>query len=722
LTAAALLLPAAAAAAAQPAAPAKPKATPPPAAPAADVRFPAFAEKTLANGLRVVVIEQHEQPLVSLRMVLKAGKSFEPAGKPGLAQATAALLTKGTASRSAQQIAETIDFVGGQLGASTGIESGFVNAAVTADQLDLGFELLADVVLHPTFPQDELDRWRRQALSGLQVQMQNAGYLADTALVRTLFGDHPYGRPEAGTAESLQALTRDELVAFHQRRYVPNQTLLAIVGDVKPADAFARAERAFAGWQKGEEAKRLAAGVPAAGRRILVIDKPDAVQTEIRVGQVALAYRDPDLFASEVYNSVVGGNASARLYKKIRQERGLSYGARSFFVQANETGWFQASTFTKTETTVEALELALEVLREMQKEPVPEGELAAAKTYITGAFPLEIETADGIASKVLEAMIFGYGREFLESYNANIGKVGGADVQRFARERIDPERMTIVLAGNAKAFAETLGKKLGAFETLPAAEVDFLRADLRKPKAETPAAVSEEDQARALEILRRAHQALGGQAFLEQRTQISRGSGTMRTPGVPQPTPILSLVTYNVFPMKKRSELQFPTGTMVQAFDGATGWVGTIMQASEGVTGGADVRPLTQDITAQVKQQQLYGFDVLREAGKPGYTARPLADAEVNGKPAQVVELADAEGHATQFFVDAETNLITKVAFTTNGRTTEAVYSDYREVSGVEVPFQTHVSQDGQPLLEITLSEAQVNAPVDEELFKKPAG
>ncbi len=482
LIAAALLLAAAASAHAQ-TAPAKPKDAGPPPAAAKDVRFPSFEQKTLGNGLRVVVIEQHEQPLVSLRMILKAGKSFEPADKAGLANATAALLTKGTATRSAQQIAEAIDVVGGNLGANAGIEAGYADAGVTSDQLDLGFDLLSDIVLHPSFPQEELDRWRRQALSELQIDLEDAGYLAETALTRTIFGDHPYGRPGGGTPESLSSLTRDDVVAFHKQRWVPNDTILAVVGDVKAADAFSRAERAFGGWAKGEtvEVPAVQANRPQ-GHRIIVIDKPDAVQTEIRLGQVGIAFRDPDLYAAEVYNSVTGGSASARLYLEIRQKRGLSYGARSHFVEITQPGSFTASTFTKTETTVEAIELALEVLRGLQKDPVPEAELAAAKTYITGAFPLEIETADGIANKVLEAMRYGYGREFLESYNDNIAKIGPADIQRFAKERIHPDGMVIVLAGNAATFSAKLKEKLGAFETIPAAELDFLRADLRKPK------------------------------------------------------------------------------------------------------------------------------------------------------------------------------------------------------------------------------------------------
>ncbi|HTG35188.1 MAG TPA: pitrilysin family protein [Thermoanaerobaculia bacterium] len=464
-------------------------ATPPPPGPAREVRFPAFQQKTLDNGLLVVAIEQHEQPLVSIRMMLNAGKAYEPDGKAGLAEATASLLTKGTPTRSAQQIAETIDFVGGNLSTNAGTEAGYADVAVTSDQLGLGFDLLSDIVLHPTFPEDELERWRRQALSGLQINQQSASYLATTAVTRLIFGSYPYGRPSSGTPESLAGLSRADLAAFHQAHFIPNQTILAVVGDIQAADAFARAERAFGGWKKGTPSQLPRIDVKAPAKtRVVVIDKPDAVQTEIRLGQLGIAYRDPALFTAEVYNSVLGGSASARLYEEIRRKRGLSYGASSYFLPESEPGFFQVSTFTKTETTADALGLAFEVLRGLQEKPVPDAELNAAKTYITGAFPLEIETADGIASKVLEAMHFGFGREFLESYNDKISKVSAADVQRFASQTIHPEKMTAVLVGNAAAFTDALKKQYGDVEVIPAAEVDFLRADLRKPKgAESPA-------------------------------------------------------------------------------------------------------------------------------------------------------------------------------------------------------------------------------------------
>jgi predicted Zn-dependent peptidase len=696
-------------AAANPKAMAATAAAPPP-APAHEIHFPAFEQKTLANGLRVVVVQQHAQPIVSLRMVLNAGKAYEPEGKAGLAGATASLLSKGTASRSAQQIAESIDFVGGSLGANAGTESGYVNASVTSDQLDLGFDLLSDIVLHPAFPQEEIERWRKQALSGLQISEGDAGYLAGTAATRLVFGTFPYGRPSSGTSQSLAGLTRDDLVAFHQSHYIPVRTILAIVGDVQPADAFARAERAFGAW-KAERPPVLPPFEvqPPPGTRIVVIDKPDAVQTEIRIGQVGIAYHDPSLYAAEVYNSVIGGNASSRLYDEIRRKRGLSYGAGSSFLYESQPGFFEISTFTKTASTADALGLAFDVVRGLQEKPVPEPELNAAKTYITGAFPLEIETADGIASKVIEAMHFGYGRDFLEGYNDQISKVTPVDVQKFAKDRIKTEWMIAVLAGNASAFVDELKKKYGEVEVIPATEVDFLQPDLRKVKpavAAAPPSAAEQEQGMAL--LRQAQQALGGKAFVEQKTQVVKGTGTIHFPGMPQPMTVTSYVDSQLLPDKQRTEIDLTSGSMIQITDGAQAWM---QMAAE-----------VQDISSQLKDRRFYGYDVLRQAGQTGYTARPLPDAEVGGKPMKVVELADLQGHATRFFLDPATHLVAEVSFELNRQKPELFFSDYREISGVKVPFKLSSSQQGSPFLDLTVTDVQVNPAVDPSLFQKPKG
>jgi zinc protease len=447
-----------------------------------DVHFPAFEQKTLANGLRVVVIEHGEMPSVTVQMLLRAGRAFDPAAKAGLAAATARLLREGTATRSSQQIAQAIDSVGGSLDTYGSMDSAGASLQVTSDQLDLGLDLLSDVVLHPIFPAEEVERWRRQTLNGLQVQQEDAGYLADAAFDRAVYNGHPYGLPEGGTPESIPAITREDLVAFHREYYVPNQAILAVVGDVKAADAFARVERAFGAWPRGKEHEIPKVEASQGGkRRIVVIDRPDAVQSEIRLGQIGVAFTDPDAFAADVYNSVVGGGSTSRLYQEVRNKRGLSYGAGSSFTKAVQPGAYQASTFTKTESTVQTVEVMLETLRALNKTPVPAAELEARKTYLSGVFPLEIETPQGIAGKVLEALKYGLGREYIESYRGRIDAVTPEQVRSFAERRIQPDSALIVIVGNASAFLPELQTKLGPAEVIPYKELDLLRADLRRP-------------------------------------------------------------------------------------------------------------------------------------------------------------------------------------------------------------------------------------------------
>jgi zinc protease len=458
----------------------------PPVQPAKEVHFPAFEQKVLGNGLRVVVIEHRETPAVTVQMLLRAGKVFDPAAKAGLASATARLLREGTATRSSQQMAQAIDSVGGSLDTYGSWDSAGASLQVTSDQLDLGLDLLADLLLHPSFPAEEVERWRRQTLNGLQVQQEDAGYLADASFERAVFDGHPYGLPDDGTPDSVAGLTRDDLVAFHREHYVPNQAILAVVGDVKAADAFARVERAFGAWPRGKE--HQVPKVQTAQRdkpRIVVIDMPDAVQSEIRMGQVGVAFADPDFFAAEVYNSVLGGGSSSRLYQEVRTKRGLSYGASSSFVKSLEPGSFEASTFTKTESTAQVVEVMLETMRTLETAVVPKAELEARKTYLSGVFPQQIETAEGIAGKVLEALKYGLGRDFIESHGSRINAVTAEQVKSFAERRIHPESLLVVVVGNATAFLPDLQKKLGPAEVIPYKELDLLRTDLRRPgKAE----------------------------------------------------------------------------------------------------------------------------------------------------------------------------------------------------------------------------------------------
>jgi len=688
---------------------AKPQQPPPP-QPLRPLQFPAFEQRTLPSGLRVVIIEHHEQPAVSLRLIMKAGAIYDPADKPGLAQATAALLDQGTKTRSAQDIAKAIDFVGGQLSAGAEWDATHASAAVTSDQLDLGMELLADIVLNPAFKDEEIDRWRKQTLSGLQVQMEDPKFLAAAAFNRLIFGHHPYAQPLGGTPESVRALTREDLVRFHKSYYLPNVSIIAVVGDVKPADAFAKIERHFGRWEKGAEAPLPTFNVPQRGTpHIVVLDKPDAVQTEIRVGHVGIARTDPDYFTAQVFDTILGGSSQGRLYVEIRSKRGLTYGAYSGLAERLQPGFFWATTYTKTESTVETVGVILDELKRMQTELVPASELDARKAYLTGGFPLRIETPDGIATQVLDAMLYGYDKSYLETYRDRINSVTAEQVKAFANEKIHPDRVVMVLVGNASAFEADLKQKFPAYEKIAYNEIDLMRPDLKRKKEEIAAKpASEAERAEAMAILQKTVEALGGQAYFNQKSQIMRGSGTLTPPGAPQGVPVQSIVAYEVLPGKSRLELNTAFGVMIQGFNGEVGWMSMMGQV--------------RDMTEQLKQSRNYGVNVLRRYNQSGYSVQPLPEAEMDSKKAKVMAVSDAEGHTTKFFIDPETHLILKTAAEVRGQLLEEVYSDYKSVNGIQVPHRRIIMQNGSKVIELVVSEVQINPDIDPALFDKPQG
>ena len=271
---------------------------PSPAAAGAADQLSALRNQALPNGLKVVLVSHHEQPAVSMRMIVRAGAAMDPKDKLGLAMLTASLIDQGAAGkRTAEQIADAIDFAGGILSTGAGTDLTYVSTVVMKDSLALGLQLMADVVRRPTFAAEEIERQRQQALSSLKVAAEDPDSLASQVIDRLIYGFHPYGLPGSGTAESLSSLKRQDFVDFHQQFYVPNNTLLAIVGDVSTAEGFAGVEQAFGDWAPREVPPFKPIDPPPPAKRVVVIDKPDAVQTEIRVGQLGIPRKHDDYLA-----------------------------------------------------------------------------------------------------------------------------------------------------------------------------------------------------------------------------------------------------------------------------------------------------------------------------------------------------------------------------------------------------------------------------------------
>ncbi|MHB1223736.1 MAG: M16 family metallopeptidase, partial [Gemmatimonadaceae bacterium] len=429
--------------------------TPPPPAPLEPPQFPPFQEATLSNGLRLVLVERHTQPVLSLSLAMPAGSAHEAAGKEGLADMAAGLLTKGAGDRTAEQISAAIEGVGGSLNTSAGVDFLTARADVLAPDAPLAFSLLADVVRRPTFPATEVELARTQTLSGLQLQLSQPASLASRFFNRALYGDHPYAR--SATPESVRGITRDDLVAFQQSRLRPGGALLVVAGDITLERAKALGEQAFAGWTGAAPAGATAAAPPSAGpTRILLVHRPGSVQSNIVVGNVTFGPADPRRYAATVANKVLGGGADARLFLILREQKGWTYGAYSNLTRPLGPGVFQANAEVRTEVTDSALVELLSQLRRLRAGPVSADELTAAKGALVGSFPLTIQTAEQIAGAVAQARLLGLGADYLKEYRNRLSAVTAADLQRAARAAISPDSALVVVVGDGTKLHDRL--------------------------------------------------------------------------------------------------------------------------------------------------------------------------------------------------------------------------------------------------------------------------
>ena len=447
------------------------------------VKFPPYQIRTLANGLQVVLVSQNEQPVVSARMLVRAGAAQDPKGKEGLAMLTAALLDQGTTTRTSAQIAEEIDFMGGLLSTGAGSDLSFVNTVSMKDGLGAALDLMADVVVRPAFSAQEIERQTSQAVSSLKVSADDPDTVASQVIDRLVFGFHPYGMPSGGTAESLGTLARQDFVDFHKAWFVPNNALMAIVGDVTADDAFAQVQRVFGDWAKGSVPAFAPMEPPPAVKRVVVIDKPGSVQTEIRAGHLAMARRNPDHLVLDQVVKILGGEGGNRLQQVLRTQKSLTYGASADLDAYKLTGAIVAETDTRTEATVEALRTVVDEFFRLQRERVYEGELEGAQDFLAGSFPLSIESPDAIATRVLNQLFYELPLEDLPAYPQRVRSVTVDDVQRVAKAWLKPSQLSVVLVGDADKFMSGLaGAGFSNIERIPIADLDLTAADLRRPR------------------------------------------------------------------------------------------------------------------------------------------------------------------------------------------------------------------------------------------------
>jgi len=456
--------------------------TPPPPAPPRAVSVPHPSEKTLENGLRVIVVEKTGLPLVATRLLVKTGGEADPADHAGLADMTASLLTKGTKTKNAEEIALGVEALGATIDSGAGWDSSYVALGALANNYPEAMKYVSDVVLHPTFSQDEIDRLRDQNIDALRVAMQNPAQLAGFVAARVLYGAAPYGHNLGGTPESLQKITRDDVVKFHQTYYRPDNAVLVVAGDVKANDVFSVARTLFGGWSSssgGQAPPPVHSSVENHPQRVVVIDMPEAGQAAVVVTRRGLERVDPNFFVAQVANSVLGGGYSSRLNQEIRIKRGLSYGAGSMFEFRRDPGPFSASVQTKNESAVEVAGLIGGEISKMTSTSVPESELTPRKATLAGDYGRSIETTSGLVRRVGALAVYGLGLDQINNYVTNVNAVTAPEVQKFASEHLAGDA-DIVIVGDMKKIGDALKKAYPNAEIIPIDQLDLDSATLRK--------------------------------------------------------------------------------------------------------------------------------------------------------------------------------------------------------------------------------------------------
>ena len=701
----------------------------PPLGPPQPVILPAVTQKTLPNGLKIVVLEDHKQPALFMQLSLPAGTIRDPKNKVGLAEITAGLLDNGTEKRTEDQIADAVDTLGASLNASAGDDYLSVGASGLSNQADALMDLMADITLHPTFPPESVDRAKTRTLSGITAALGQPATVASAALARVVYGSHPYGNFSSGTTETVPTLTRADMQAFAQTYFAPNGATLFFVGDITSTQAETLAAKYFGGWEKKTVPAPPPAPTPGVDRapmpkpRIFVIDRPGAAQTEVRIGALTPGYSDPKRVTASVASTVLGlGQFEGRLTKEIRVKRGLTYGAGSSFSRNKGAGEFFISTFTKNASTGEVVRVALAEVEKLQKNLTPPTELGERKTFLAGTFALSVATPDGLLGRLAPAVLYGNGPSDLTTYTRNVAAVTPQAVQE-TMQKLPVNRMQVVLVGDSKAIAKQL-VGIGPVTVIPQEQLDLQSVSLKSAAAAqtstTPAvpptpAPTADEAAAGQALLQAAVKAHGGDAFLAVKSLKTNGKGELTPPGdsgLKIPIDALGLVTAPGG--KTRLDLTTGFGDIIVGAPGSgkSGWL---------VFGG------------QVREQPEAGglgnsgdpTALLRDAVNNKYAARPQATTEktADGKALKSVVVTTPEGRPVTLFMEEATNVVRRIDAKQGATTSSILLADYKDAGkGVMLPGKIVITINGQETLNLSLDKFEINPTVSDAVFEKPKG
>lgn len=420
--------------------------------------FPRVTRATLDNGLRVLVAEHRNAEIASIRTLVRSGADHDVPELAGLASLTADILDEGAGNRDTMRLAEDVGLLGGSLGTGADWDASYVSLDVLSRNLKPIVDILADVSFRAALPADGFERVRSERLLDILQQRDEAPAIAGKRFAGLLYGKGPYGNSISGTAPSVSSISLDDVRRFYQQHYLPNNSSVIVSGDIDAGEAIDLLRRTFRDWKRGEEpARPRFAPRKLEASRIYLIDRPQAVQSEIRIGHIGVARSTADYFPLSVMNAILGGVFNSRINLNLRERHGYTYGARSSFAFRRDAGPFVVSAPVRNEVTRQAVDEVVNELRNIRTGFVEAHELDDVKNYLMGVFPATVQSASDIATRLLDIELYGLPEDYFDHYREAIGAITREEIARVANKYIDPDRLLIVVVGNAAEIREPLG-------------------------------------------------------------------------------------------------------------------------------------------------------------------------------------------------------------------------------------------------------------------------
>ena len=673
--------------------------------PLGELKIPEVKREVFPNGMILFLAEDHQLPVIGVSVLVKTGSIYELADKIGLASITGMVMrTGGAGKRTGDQIDEELEKLGASVETWIGLTEGGASISVLKEDIDKGLSILADILMDPKFDLDKIDLAKIQHKSGIARRNDEVSAIADREFDKLIYGaKSPYAR----TTEyyTIDNIKREDLVAFHQKYFHPSSVILGVWGDFKTGEMVQKIKKVFANW---ESAKVEGLEFPGVDYKyhssVNLVKKDDVNQANIYLGHIGGTMDDQDYYALTVMNYIFGRSFTSRLVKKVRTEEGLAYQVSgSYNTNFGFPGTFTILCQTKSQSTVEAIKYMIEETKKLTQEEVTDDELKQAKENYLNSFVFRFDTKDKVVNRLMTYEYYGFPLDFLQKTKAQVEKVTKADILRAAKTHLHPNDIEVLVVGKSQDFDQPL-TVLGEVNT-----VDITIPEASPLAREKEPEASEASLAKGKEVFEKVVSACGGRktfaaiksAVLKNETSISTPQGEFQ----------LSVISTHIFPDKVRQDITMPFGTQSLVFDGEKGWV----SAPQGT------QDLPESQIKETKADLFRSFINLFQA--TDLKIQFLGAEEYEGKKLDVILISDPAGNELKIYVDQTTYLPVKQTYRGSGMTgpatMEEVFSDFRDVSGVKLPFHQLTNSDGQKFAESKVLEVNVNPEVDPNLFIK---